>query len=198
MIEFVPITTLSPISTFGRTILLAGNQTFFPILTGPKSDGNPCVMSNQAPCVQIITSAPIPQLSPISIDSDGFNTVFSNIPTPFPILTFESIPLQPPLPTSTPCHINNQLSTSKLLQVIITLSPILQNLPNFIVPQSIVTFLPISTDGCISILSAFILTIFTPLTQQVDVVFYHYVNHILKRSFRLPSNLFPCFTRISP
>ena len=49
IIEFIPITTLSPIVTFGNTILLAGNHTSFPILTGPKSDGNPFITSNQAP-----------------------------------------------------------------------------------------------------------------------------------------------------
>ena len=49
IIELIPITTSLPIVTFGKTILHAGNQTLLPIFTGPKSDGKPCVISNQAP-----------------------------------------------------------------------------------------------------------------------------------------------------
>ena len=50
-------------------------------------------MSNQAPCVQIITSPPIPVLSPIVTSSEGFIIVLSNIPTFFPIVTFDLGPV---------------------------------------------------------------------------------------------------------
>ena len=101
IIELIPITTSLPIVTFGKTILQPGNQTLLPIFT---------VQSLMENLVLYLTNhesksslpPPIPQLSPISIGSDGFNIVFSNIPTPLPILTFECGLLHPPLPTSTP------------------------------------------------------------------------------------------------
>ena len=99
MSELIPITQLSPISTF-CTIHLAGNHTFSPIVTGPKSSGKPSKTFSRGsvcPYHHFRTYTTIVSYLDRTIGID----YRSKIPTLSPMSTVENSLRFPPRPIST-------------------------------------------------------------------------------------------------